>query len=114
MPSPETTIATIAALLVLAGIVGLFFRPKRPPTTTFKCGRCGIVARYSQRTEDAWRSGVKRLFCDSCHRQWLRDNPDRAARPHRGNPKTSGRGCFTVTVALVFVPAALYAIARYA
>lgn len=114
MLSTETTIAIIVAVVVLAGIAGLFFRPKGPPTTTFKCARCGVIARYSERTESAWRSGVKRLYCDSCHRQWLHANPDRATSMHRGSPRTSGRGCFTVTVAALFVPVALYVVARYA
>lgn len=114
MPSTATTIAIIVSLVVIAGIFGLFFRPKGPPTKTFKCARCGAVAQYSERTESAWRSGVKRLYCDSCHRHWLRANPDRVAHSQRGSPRTSGRGCFTVTVALVLVPAALYAVARYA
>ena len=114
MPSTETTIAIIISVVVLAGVVGLFFRPKDPPTTTFKCARCGVVARYSERTENAWRSGVKRLYCDSCHRQWLRTNPDRATATHGGNPRPSGRGCFTIMLVLVLVPAALYVAAWYA
>ena len=114
MPPTETTIAIIVSVVVLVGIVGLFFRPKRPPTPTFKCARCGVVARYSERTENAWRSGVKRVYCESCHRQWLRTNPERATTMHGGNSRTSGRGCFTVTVAVVLVPAALYVAARYA
>ena len=114
MPSTETTIAIIVAVTVLAGVLGLLLRPKGPPTATFKCARCGVVARHAQRTENAWRSGVKRLYCDTCHRQWLRANPDRANPPSRGNTRASGRGCFTATVALLLVPAGLYLATRYA
>ena len=114
MPSTETTIAIIVGAVIAVGIVGLFVRAKVPPTTSFKCARCGVVARYSERTENAWRSGVKRLYCDSCHRQWLRANPGRAAVHSPGSPRSSGRGCFTVTLAIVIVPTALYALSRFA
>ena len=114
MPSTETTIAIIVSMVVLAGILGLFFRPKGPPTKSFKCARCSVVAQHSERTANAWRSGAKRLYCDSCHRQWLRANPERSAQVQRGGARTSGRGCFTVMLALILVPSALFAIARYA
>lgn len=113
MPSTGTTLALIVAALVLAEIAGLFFRPKGPPTKAFKCARCGVAARHSERTENAWRTGAGRIYCDACHRRWLIANPDRVTT-RQGRLRTSGRGCFTVMVALALAPAALWLVAWHA
>jgi hypothetical protein len=101
-----TIIAIIAAIVTLVGIGSLFFRAKRPPSPTFKCARCGVVARHTDRTEQAWRSGAKRLFCDSCHRIWLSAQPARNSAPPSSllRPLSANRGCLNVTVIVLIVP----------
>jgi hypothetical protein len=103
------TIAIIVVIVTLVGIGSLFFRAKRPPSPTFKCARCGVVARHTDRTEQAWQGGAKRLFCDSCHRIWLSAQPARNSAPPLSlrKPLSSNRGCLSVTVILLVVPLAI-------
>ena len=108
MLSAQTIAILVVAAVVAAGLIGLLFRPKGPPTATFKCARCSVVARHSNRTVNAWKSGAKRMYCESCHREWLRANPGRAVAP------SSGRGCFAVSLALILIPTGLYFAVLYA
>lgn len=80
-------IPMIAALVILK-------RQKKPKETTFKCSKCGIAASHDSRTIEAWNNGFTKLYCRTCHIQWLKDNP-------RHIP-TKGSGCLGA-LALVFI-----------
>src|SRR6266496_4267912 len=101
-----TAIAIVIGVVLLVGVGRLFFRPRRPPSSTFKCARCGVVARHIDRTETAWRGGAKRLFCDSCHRLWLSAQParDPSASPLSSNALRSNRGCLSAALILLLLP----------
>jgi hypothetical protein len=109
-PMSYTLIATIAVVALLIGVVRLLIHPKRPPTAKFKCARCGAVELHSERTENAWRGGTKRLFCDSCHRIWLAGHPNQStAFGAASNRRSSaGRGCLGVAILLAVFPFAAY------
>ena len=104
-----TLIPVVALVLFALAVFWFFSRPKRPPTAGFKCARCGKAVRFSVRTEEAWRKGVKRLFCDSCHQMWLKSQPPKSATVGNASarPVATGRGCLSVTVAMLIVPIAL-------
>jgi hypothetical protein len=109
-------IATIVTVAVVIGLARLFVRPKRPPTAKFKCARCGTVVLHSARTENAWRGGAKRLFCDVCHRKWLSAQPAKADSTGSGRDRSlvANRGCLGIALFLVACPFALYWVYAYA
>ena len=118
MYASQTTIAMIIGIVILAAIIRLLFRPKRPPHKSFKCTRCSIVSAHNDRTIQAWRGGAKKLFCDSCHRIWLSSQPNlhKQSRPSQGRfPGAPAKsGCLGVTLALVICPLAILVCITYA
>src|SRR5690349_16162519 len=114
--SQTTIIAILAVIVVLVGLTRLLLRPKRPPSSSFKCARCGVVAGHTERTEGAWRGGAKRLFCDSCHRLWLAAQPAGAAASSQSTHRSqrTKAGCLSVTIVLVVLPLALLLTVVYA
>lgn len=111
LSSDPVTIAVLAVVVIVAfGAIRWLLLPKRPRVSAFKCARCGVVARHTNRTEQAWRAGAKRLFCDACHRNWLATRPA-ASRPVP-MPRGGGddrHGCLTVVAVLSLVPIAMLA-----
>ncbi|WNO07800.1 hypothetical protein [Teredinibacter sp. KSP-S5-2] len=95
--------------LLLASVYGLFILlkdKKNPPTETFTCARCNKQEKYSPRTINAWRRGYDRLYCYTCHSQWLKDHPFRqTAADTRG-------GCLSVFIIVVLVPPTIYSVAK--
>lgn len=94
--------AALVAAAVIALIVGVkWFRgsARLPPQKTFRCARCSSVEAYSHRTIEAWRAGKAKLFCRSCHAQWLQSQPSRGrlARP-------SNSGCLGVLILAAAIP----------
>jgi len=110
-----TLVAVIVAVVLCIFVIRFLFRPKGPPTASFKCARCGIVARHTERTVEAWRRKANRLYCDACHRKWLETQP-RQTGATSFSPATSGsrRGCLGMLFVLLCVPIALVAFALYA
>lgn len=101
----------IAAAVVIAFMVfkAVFGTKPMPPTRTFRCAKCSASEAYSPRTIEAWRKGIKRLYCQSCHRAWLNSQPKRM---HSSSERTPG-GCAPVVLLGVFLPAAIYATGRF-
>jgi hypothetical protein len=96
-------IGGIVTLIVTAFIIKyLFFRPKLPPNKTFECARCKVLATHSERTIEAWRKGIKKLYCANYHKQWLQSQPRQQHQVHTGN--SSGGGCLSVIVLAIFIP----------
>jgi hypothetical protein len=98
----DTNVLIIAAMAVAAIlVVGRFFiGGRRPKQQSFRCSRCNTNAMHSARTIEAWRRGKTKFFCNSCHGEWLRSQPQ-GARPER-----DGRsGCLGAVVVIIGVPA---------
>ena len=106
-----TLIVIIVAVVLCIFFIRFLFRPKGPPTATFKCARCGIIARHTQRTVDAWRRKANRLYCETCHRKWLETQPRQGGATA---PDGSRRGCLGVLFLIACVPLAVLAFAWYA
>ena len=100
-------------VLIVVGVVALLLLPRlwrgsrRPKETTFRCARCSAVAAHTDRTIEAWRSGKEKLFCNSCHTEWLRRQPS-----NTGSRQGARSGCLSVVAALIFIPLCFLAIQR--
>ncbi len=88
-----------SAIPALVAIV-LLNRQKKPKDKTFSCSRCNKIAEHDARTIKAWNNGFLKLYCSSCHRQWLLDNPTQI---DRSNLSRSG-GCLGMFIVLAFIP----------
>ena len=110
-----TLVAVIVAVVLCIFVIRFLFRPKGPPTVSFKCARCGTVARHTKRTVEAWRRKANRLYCDACHRRWLETQPHQTV-PTNFSAVTGGsrRGCLGALLVLLCIPIALVAFALYA
>jgi cold shock CspA family protein len=78
----------------------LLNRAKKPKEKKFSCARCKIVAEHDARTITAWNKGFLKLYCSSCHRKWLDDNPTQQYT----SAYSRGGGCLGVLAILVIVP----------
>lgn len=78
----------------------LLMRQKKPKEKSFQCAGCRKVAEHDVRTIKAWNKGVTRLFCRSCHFQWLQDNP----RPDHAPHNRQGGGCLGVLALMALIP----------
>ena len=92
----EAAPSGIPALVAIA----LLNRQKKPKDKTFSCSRCNKITEHDARTIKAWNNGFLKLYCTSCHRQWLLDNPTQV---DRSNLSRSG-GCLGVFIILAFIP----------
>ncbi|WP_456379063.1 cold shock domain-containing protein [Thiolapillus sp.] len=77
----------------------LLSRQKKPKEKKFSCSRCRKIAEHDTRTIKAWNNGFLKLYCKSCHHQWLRDNPN-----HRQPTSRSSGGCLGLFVLLALTP----------
>lgn len=91
--------AVPSGIPALVAIV-LLNRQKIPKDKTFSCSRCNKIAEHDARTIKAWNNGFLKLYCSSCHRQWLLDNPSQI---DRSNLSRSG-GCLGMFIVLAFIP----------
>ena len=82
-------------------VVGFFIlnRQRKPVEKSFTCARCRAVSEFDQRTIQAWNSGFLKLYCKSCHRQWLENNP----RQEKAQVRRSG-GCLGVLAVMILIP----------
>ena len=98
------------AVLVL--IIFFFIKGgKKPPEASFKCARCKQQEKYSPRTIEAWRKGFNKIYCQKCHRLWLRNNPEKAKSrqvAHRG-----GSGCLGMVMLLLVLPPSIYGLVHF-
>ena len=42
----------------------------KPPSETYRCGRCRRTFRHDARTIKAWRNGFRKFYCPECHAAW--------------------------------------------
>jgi len=87
-----------ALVIVVASLI--LSRQKKPKEKSFQCSRCRVVAQHDPRTIKAWNNGSSKLYCRTCHSQWLKDNP-RAELPITKNQKN---GCLGVLSILIMLP----------
>ena len=88
------------AVIVVVGSVAQLLPKRKPPSLVFTCARCHKATRYNNRTEEAWRSGNKRLFCNACHHLWLQSRPPQYASTGRSERS----GCLGVVALLALLP----------
>lgn len=99
--------------IIFVGVIVLFFvsrlLPKRQPKEkSFKCARCGVFSRHTERTIEAWRNNKTKFFCPACHAKWLQSRPPQFSRGNAG----SGSGCLGIVVLFAFIPLAGYLLVR--
>lgn len=95
--------------IIIAGVIVISFvsrlLPKRQPKEkTFKCTRCGVVSRHTERTIEAWRNHKTKFFCPACHAKWLQSRSPQFSRGNVG----PGSGCLGIVVLFAFIPLAGY------
>lgn len=78
----------------------LLSRQKKPKDKKFNCSHCNKITEHDARTIKAWNNGFLKLYCSSCHHQWLIDNPSHV---DRSNLSRSG-GCLGVFFFLAVTP----------
>ena len=91
--------AIIIALLIIKGFIN---NNRKPKNSTFKCARCKTREKYATRTLEAWRRGFNKIYCQSCHRAWLDNNPKQTYN------KSSNGGCLSVLI-IGLAPILIYA-----
>ena len=84
---------------------------KCPPTDSFKCARCKKHEKYTSRTVEAWKKGFKKIYCQSCHRLWLKDNPAKIKQNY--STSSGGGGCLGMVFLILVVPPSIYGLAAY-
>jgi hypothetical protein len=99
---PEWIVGGIVAAVVLVGLIFQLLPKRKPPSVAFTCARCHKTARHNNRTEQAWRNGNQKLFCDECHRLWLQSRPTQ--QHASGRPSTGRSGCLGVIALAALLP----------
>ena len=98
----------VALVVILLVSKALFGKQPIPPTKSFRCARCSTVEEYGPRTLEAWRKGIKKLYCQNCHRTWLNQQPNRIRAT-----SARGSGCASVTLVTTLIPPMLYALIKF-
>ncbi|MGB5684640.1 MAG: cold shock domain-containing protein [Candidatus Electrothrix sp.] len=75
----------------------LLGRQKKPKSSSFNCTKCRKVELYNSRTISAWNRGFTRLYCNSCHIKWVRNNP----RQEQNYSSDKSGGCLGVFALIV-------------
>jgi hypothetical protein len=100
---PEWIVGFAVAAAVIVWAVSQLLPKRKPPSLAFTCARCHKTTRHNNRTEEAWRNGSKKLFCNSCHELWLRSRPPQPELQSRG-VSSSRSGCLGVVALLALLP----------
>ena len=92
-----------AVVVIVFLLIGRLKRPlRRPPSETYRCGRCRRMFRHDARTVKAWRNGFRKFYCSevtgrdtkygarSC---FLTSGKD-SASPQTENLRIGGGFCF--------------------
>lgn len=89
---PEAGFYILAALVIAATAINFFQKNKKPKNDSFRCSKCGKMAKHDDRTIEAWRIGKAKFFCRDCHREWIKTKPIQETRSH----KQAKSGCAIV------------------
>lgn len=98
---PES--AMMPGIVFIIVLMFLFARKKQPANKFFSCSKCRTIANHDKRTVLAWNRGLNRLYCKSCHQQWLRDQPIEFAES-RDSYSSPSSGCFGLFFVITFIP----------
>ncbi|PKG76346.1 hypothetical protein CXF86_02465 [Shewanella sp. GutCb] len=75
----------------------LLNRQKKPKNSSFNCSKCKKNERFGSRSITAWNRGLTRLYCNTCHVQWLRSRPSNNQAEVYSSSKRGGcLGVFTL------------------
>jgi cold shock CspA family protein len=77
----------------------LLGRQKKPKSSSFQCSKCRKIELYDTRTIQAWNRGFTRLYCSSCHINWLKNNP----RQEQVYPSNKGNGCLGMSLLIISI-----------
>lgn len=103
MRTGQAESALIPGAMFLAALYSLQNRKKQPSNKQFSCAKCRSVSNHDPRTIEAWNRGINRLYCTTCHRDWLREQP----KGYAGNTSlhsSTKSGCLGAFMMIVFVP----------
>jgi hypothetical protein len=99
---PEWIVGGVIAAVVVVGLIAQLLPKRKPPSLVFTCARCHKTTRHNNRTEEAWRNGSPKLFCNECHHLWLQSRPQ---QPRALRQSSTGRGgCLGVVVLAAALP----------
>ncbi|PKH29337.1 MULTISPECIES: cold shock domain-containing protein [unclassified Shewanella] len=87
----------------IPAIVAFLFsgRNKKPKQDHYSCTNCKAVERFNPRTVEAWNRGITRLFCNKCHKDWLRNKPREETQSYsRGGSSSGCLGSFLIILTL--------------
>ncbi|GAB2683361.1 cold shock domain-containing protein [Aliiglaciecola sp. 3_MG-2023] len=93
-------------IFVIPAVIALILlnRQKKPKSSSFRCTRCKKIELYDSRTISAWNRGFTRLYCNSCHLQWLRSRPRHEQEKVYSSNKSGGcLGTFTLILTTSFL-----------
>ncbi len=82
----------------------LLNRQKEPKEKSFYCSKCRVITKHNQRTIRAWNRGFTKLYCETCHLEWLKNNPCQKDNFFQSR----GSGCFGSIFFIIIVPAMGY------
>jgi len=88
-------------LYVIPAVIALIVlnRQKKPKEKSFSCAGCRKISDFDARTIEAWNRGFTRLYCKSCHLEWLKNNPNQDLSLQRNRS-----GCFGSFALLIILP----------
>ena len=88
-------IPALIALIVLN-------RQKKPKEKSYSCAGCRKISDFDDRTIEAWNRGFSRLYCKSCHLEWLKNNPN---NPNQDlSVQRNQSGCLGIFALLIIIP----------
>jgi len=74
-------------------------RHKKPKEKSFSCAGCRKISDFDTRTIEAWNRGFIRLYCKSCHLEWLKNSPNQDLSIQRNRS-----GCLGTFALLIILP----------
>ncbi|MFT5731121.1 MAG: cold shock CspA family protein [Desulforhopalus sp.] len=92
----------IALLYGVPAVVAflLLNRQKKPKDKSFRCSGCKKTTDYEPRTIQAWNRGFTKLYCKTCHHEWLKNNPHQDSHSMR----SKGSGCLGTLALMIIIP----------
>lgn len=94
-----TLVVLSIAFYVLNGFLGIFRGPKLG--ARFTCAKCGCHAKHNNRSLKAWKGGLKRSICDTCHHIWIEEQKAALAAAQRAKASSGWSGCLILVILIV-------------
>jgi cold shock CspA family protein len=99
--SPESALVPGAIFLIVLFVRSN--RKKQPANKLFSCSKCRSISSHNERTVLAWNSGFNKLYCNSCHQAWLRQQPKEDPES-RDSYASSRSGCLGLFLFIASFP----------